>query len=137
MSNFEANKASFISYLKEINFKFQEIEDNVITFGMSGDNVKGVKYFVSFDEGGDTINITGTDIASFKDKLTQGFITVNRLNVHYRWIKFVIHEDGDLITFTDAVIEPNTAGKEIMELIGRNINILDEAYPEIMREIWG
>ncbi len=137
MSNLEECKASLIALLNATGIKYDLPEDGKVIIVISGDNVKGVKYIVSFDESGSTVNITGLDIASFGDKLAQGFVTVNRLNLEYRWIKFVIHGDGDLISLVDAVIEPGTAGEEIMQLIGRNVHILDEVYPEIMKEIWG
>ena len=40
-------------------------------------------------------------------------------------------------TRIDAIIETGTAGKEIMQLIARNIQTLDSVYPEIMKEIMG
>ena len=137
MSTLEESKASFITILNEVDFNYKELDDTRITLGMSGDNAKSVNYIVTFDESGESVSIMGMNIACFNDKIAEGLVTINRLNKEYRWIKFVIDEDSDLLSFTDAVIEPNTAGKEILEIIGRNFHIIDEAYPEIMREIWG
>ena len=137
MSNLEECIASLLEVFKVMDVKYDQLQENLFSFATSGDNVKGVRYFIDFDEDGHSVNISGMDIASFGDKLAQGFVVANRLNHQYRWIKFIIHDDGNIITQNDAVIEPGTAGKEIMELIARNMHILDNVYPEIMKEIWG
>ena len=137
MSNIEASIASLIEVFKELDLNYNQHEENVFSIRLSGDIVEGVYYFIDFDEDSNSVSIIGMDIASFGDKLAQGYAVANRLNHKHRWSNFIIHQNGDINTRIDAIIEPETAGKEIMQLIARNIQTLDSVYPEIMKEILG
>ena len=50
MSNLEARVASLLEVFKEMDVNYNQIQENLFSLGMSGDNVKGVRYFVNYDE---------------------------------------------------------------------------------------
>lgn len=45
--------------------------------------------------------------------------------------------NNELTAETDAVIEPNTAGRECGELLLRCVDIVKDSYPNIMALVWG
>ena len=58
------------------------------------------------------------------------------MNAHYRWIKFYLDKDSDIVADCDAYIDADTCGKECMSLVRRMVNITDEAYPTFARAMW-
>lgn len=71
-----------------------------------------------------------------KDHLAQVMIACNMLNQQYKWVKFYVDEDGDVQAEDDAIIDAATAGSETLELALRMAQIVDEAYPVIMKAIY-
>ena len=60
----------------------------------------------------------------------------NKLNSDYRWVKFYIDDDGDIATSLDAVIDIDTVGPEVIQLVSRMVSIYDGAYPTLMKATW-
>ena len=62
---------------------------------------------------------------------------MSKLNDDFRWVKFSIDENDNTVTAsTDAVIRMDVAGEICYELVFRMVNIVDDAYPEIMKALW-
>lgn len=62
--------------------------------------------------------------------------TVNELNAQYRFVKFAMDDDGDInLEYDYPVSDPNPAASA-RELVIRISNIVDEAYPKLMRAMW-
>ena len=78
--------------------------------------------------------MTSSDMLNVpEDKMAEALLLLNELNNSYRWVKFCIDEDRDLLVRTDAIVSEETAGKELLELTLRMSSIIDDAWPKIMR----
>ena len=70
------------------------------------------------------------------DKIADLLVVCNALNTEWRWFKFFIDGDKDLMIADDAVVSPETAGQEAFELLARVVNVMNEVKPTIMRAIY-
>ena len=61
---------------------------------------------------------------------------INGLNDNYRFFKFTVDDDKELIMQVDAIVKENNSTDEIMELLLRGSNVLEEIYPNVQKEIW-
>lgn len=61
---------------------------------------------------------------------------INGLNDNYRFFKFTVDDDKELIMQVDAIVKENNSTAEIMELLLRGSNVLEEIYPNVQKEIW-
>lgn len=61
---------------------------------------------------------------------------INGLNDNYRFFKFTVDDDKELIMQVDAIVKENNSTNEIMELLLRGSNVLEEIYPNVQKEIW-
>ena len=64
----------------------------------------------------------------------------NRLNGKFRWFKFYLTENPNAFSLrvqSDLYIEPDISGKICMDIMMRLIRVVDEAYPDFMKTIWG
>lgn len=61
---------------------------------------------------------------------------INGLNDNYRFFKFTVDDDKELIMQVDAIVKENNSTDEIMELLLRGSNVLKEIYPNVQKEIW-
>ena len=71
-----------------------------------------------------------------EDQFPQALLCCNRLNKKMRWVKFYIDEELDVNLEDDAIVDDETGGKEVFDLVMRMAAIADEAYPELNRAIW-
>lgn len=60
----------------------------------------------------------------------------NSLNARFRWARFYTDNDNDVVLQCDAVLTEATAADVCFELSLRLLNIADEAYPEMMKQLW-
>ena len=134
MANF---KQLFMRYMDAEGIKYVDRDEYVVKVTYSGDNLKSIPVFVFFDEDGDPIvQFKCWDIANFKDKESKGILACNEMNAHYRWVKFYLDKDADIVASIDAYIDDLTCGEECMKLVRRVVNITDEAYPTFARAMW-
>ena len=61
----------------------------------------------------------------------QALELLNRMNGTYRWITFVLEEDGRVNCSSDVYLVPEVAGLFGMAAIGRMFDTLDEVYPRL------
>lgn len=61
----------------------------------------------------------------------QAFELVNALNGAYRWVTFVLEDDGRLSCSSDVFLVPEVAGLFGMAAMGRMFDTLDEVYPRV------
>lgn len=134
MANF---KQLFMRYMDAEGIKYVDRDEFVVKVTYTGDNMKSIPVFIFFDEDGDPIvQMKCWDIANFKGKEAKGVLACNEMNKSWRWIKFHLDDDSDIVASIDAYIEPNTCGEECMRLVRRVVNITDEAYPTFARALW-
>ena len=130
-------KQLFMRYMDAEGIKYVDRDEFVVKVTYTGDNMKSIPVFVFFDEDGDPIvQMKCWDIANFKGKEAKAVLACNEMNKNWRWIKFHLDDDADIVASIDAYIEPTTCGEECMRLVRRVVNITDEAYPTFARALW-
>lgn len=101
-------------------------------------NREAVKIIIIFDDSDRTVAIRAFDLCKIPaDKVANLYETCSDLNKQFRWIKFYVDKsDNTINAANDAVVSPDTVGSEVYELVMRTCNIVDEAYPELMKAMW-
>ena len=127
----------FVNYMENNNIKYTEQKENVLKVVYSGDNLDTISIFVIFDSDGDpVVQYKCWDIACFKNKIEEAMNVCNELNNEYRWIKFYVDEDGDIIAAMDAFIDVDDCGDMCMYYFRRMLGIVDDAFPKIAKARW-
>ncbi len=110
----------------------------VILTGVAGENnIKGLNFAVFFDEER-TANVVSRDYVHVpEEKIEAMYRVMNELNTMYRWAKFAIDADGDIHVEADAVLDIDSCGDEVKEILIRLTHLADIAYPTIMRTLFG
>ena len=120
---------------KNLNFTINEAADGdvVVKFPYDG---KFTTFVFSGDEGRYVSMYTLFDSVP-ADRVSDVIICCNSLNAMYKWLKFYVDKDNDLMIQDDAIISQDTAAEECFELLLRRINILKDEKVRIMRAIYG
>ena len=63
---------------------------------------------------------------------SQALELVNTLNGSYRWITFVVEEDGRITCSSDVFMVPEVAGLFGIAAMGRMFDTLGEVYPRLL-----
>ncbi len=128
----------FSEYLEQKNIKYDVIDDDFISIKYHGKNAPSISIDFIFDNDGKSVAVRSFSIAKIpEEKYTAACVVCSELNNEYRWTKFYLDADNELAAAMDALIDPYTTGQECFALLLRNIRIIDEAYPNIMRMLWG
>ena len=72
-----------------------------------------------------------------EDKYMDVLLACNKANARFRFVKFAIDPDDDLMVFSDGLLDVNSAGDECLELLARTLYILKDAKPALMNAIFG
>lgn len=71
-----------------------------------------------------------------EDRQTVGMATCNALNEKYRWVNFYLNSESQGCARCDFVLHGKDAGEECLELLMRMLQIVDEAYPDLMNALY-
>ena len=132
---FEMTKAYFDS--KEI--RYEERDEGVLRVGFGGLRNKGnIDVIVVIDDNDRTVSLTSYNVCAVPESKKDGLYQIcSELNAHFRWVKFYVDEEDNTITARDdAIVQAESSGEEIHELIARMVGIVDDAYPTLMRFLW-
>lgn len=130
-------KKLFMKYMDREGIKYVDRDEHVLRVTYSGDNLKTIPVYVFFDKDDDPyVQFKCWEIANFKGKEGKGIFTCNNINKEYRWVKFYLDDDADVIASADAMVDYDTCGKICMSLVRRVVNITDEAYPQFAKAMW-
>lgn len=119
---------------KEIGFNASEYPDGDILIRFIFDG-KPTNYIFSGEDGCYVSMFTQFENVP-DEKLSDLYAECNALNAEYRWLKFYIDKDNDLMIGDDAIVSAESAADECFELLIRRFNIIKEAKPKIMRAIY-
>ena len=93
---------------------------------------------VIFDEDGESAQVLTSPIASVPtEKTSRLLLTLNECNNKFRWVKFYLDDDNDVIADGDVLFDEQNAADVVIEMVMRTASIIDDAYADIMRGIWG
>ncbi|MBQ4099496.1 MAG: YbjN domain-containing protein [Clostridia bacterium] len=127
----------FTEHMDAKGVKYTVKSENVVNVTYNGDNKDEISIYVVFDKDGDgLVELKCWDVEKFKNKKDSALKVCNDLNLKYRWVKFYVDDDDDVIVSMDAIIDRSTCGAECLSLVLRLVNILDDAYPEIAKARW-
>ena len=84
---------------------------------------------LNLDEG---IDATLHSLAKFCSLL----LACNKANCRFRWVKFYLDDDNDIVANADVLIDEYTVGEECAGIVSRIDSIIDDAYPDFMRAMW-
>ena len=135
-----ANAAAkvFMNYLNAQgnNASFMNEEESVIRVGWNLNNTK-LRILFFFGEEGTDVHLMGDEFAVIPEEKRESILrAINECNRHFRWMKFVLNEEGEIEVKDDAVIQLESCAEECYELMLRMCGIVDEAYPILMKAIW-
>jgi hypothetical protein len=133
MNNGEEAKNLVSSYLESNGIKFYDASNERvqrIRLGWTTKTIESIDVNMFFDEDGGSVHlVTMLPLEIPVGNLAQALFEVNRCNKSYRWISFYLDDDRTIMCEIDAVIEPGTAGQEVLELIQRTLETCDDVYP--------
>lgn len=131
-------KELFMRYMRAQDINFRESGDYTVTIPYRADNAGHQDINVRFDKDGGNTVWFWCSYASMKrqDKRNACILTCNELNQKFRWVRFYLDEDNDLMAEADALVYRDTCGEECLKLVSRMVNIIDEAYPLVMKVMW-
>lgn len=127
------------AYLDSRDLKYRKLDDDCIRCGIGGlDHIGKMDITIFFDDNDRTVAVRAFNVCKVPaEKKPAIYKLCSDLNGRFRWVKFHVDESDDTITAEDdAVLEANTAGEEIFELMVRMTSIVDDAYPIFMKEIF-
>ena len=71
-----------------------------------------------------------------EEKVIDVVLVCNELNSKFKWIKFYIDPDRDIMLQDDAILANENATDEVFELLIRMIKVSEEVKPVIMKAIY-
>ena len=95
-------------------------------------------YFVSDDEKNDILIRSGTIARIPAEKTDAALELVNSFNTRFRFVRFYLDKDNDVIAQVDVPVETQDAdvGKIAIEMLVRLSKMYDDVYPQLMKCIW-
>ena len=127
-------KQLFMDYMDANGVKYSDVREDVVKVVYIGDNLKTIPVYVFFDKDGDPlVCFKCWDIAKIGEHgMAAAIIACNGLNKKYRWVKFYLDDDNDIVAQIDAYVDEATCGSECLNLVKRVVNIVDEGYPTLV-----
>ena len=126
---------------RELNFEHvDELENPMIVLGFGGDEFSfdELAVHIVFDLDGESAQFVTSPLANVSvEKAARVLLTLNECNSEYRWAKFHLDEDSDVVANADVIFDEQNCADFCIEMIMRTVQIVDEAYPKIMKAVWG
>ena len=125
---------------EKASWKFKYIAEQpdgstIMAAGFNGEKTV-TNLLIHIDAQDHTVMIRAADIAKVPiDRKYDVLVVLNQLNEKYRWSRFYV-----LLTLKHWLndhLAGESSGAIVMELILRINSIVNEAFPEIMKAIWG
>lgn len=129
---------SFAAKLKEEDIKFavQELPNDRVCISIPFNGIMTNVFFDADDDGSRPAFRTMLEHCP-DDRVADLLVVCNAMNNEYRWLKFCIDSDNDIMLEDDAIVTPENAGSECVELIYRTASIVKDVKPTFMRAIYG
>ncbi len=130
-------KALIKNALDEKGIRYREPEDGILTISYGGHNINDIDVIVDIDPDEGKIQLICYSIGKFEqEQFAKALIACNACNARFRWVKFSVDEDNEIVVRADAILDEETCGEECFELVVRMIQIIDDAYPAFMKARW-
>ena len=119
---------------KDLNYKVRELDDETLVI-FPYDNRETTLVFAG-DDGKYVQMMTVIESMGSDEKFVEAVMVCNQQNRRFRFVKFAVDDDNDVMALSDAILDPNSAGDECFELLVRTLKIIKEARPQIMKVIY-
>ena len=131
-------KQMCMEYMRREKIRYEDVREFVLKITYTGGNFSTIPIYIYFDENGEsTIAIKCWNVANFAGQTDLAVTLCNELNKKYRWVKFYVDEDADVVAELDALISLDDCGAACMNFVQRMTSVVDDAYPIFMHELWG
>ena len=132
-------KDAFTEFLTEKGIKFIDIDERAVRLLWNSSVVpSGISVVVVFDSNnGERVHFMGNRFIKVpEDKTVDLVLACNALNKKYRWFKFYVDTDSDLMVEDDAILSLDNVGDECLEIVIRLVEVVNESYQVLMRALW-
>lgn len=142
MADVNLMAAKFEATLQQRGLKYERREGFerpafVLNFGGGDFQYSHVAIHVIFDDNGESAQFITSPIVSVSaEKTASLLLACNKANCRFRWVKFYLDEDNDLVANADVLIDEYTVGEECAGIVSRIASIIDDAYGDFMRAMW-
>ena len=129
--------------MREIKHRIDETDTmSFVEAGFNGKVVKGgvMRFFSSTENNDIAVRVNNFGGGTVPDDRRADVLEVlNALNCRFRFVKFCITSSGTISVEYDLgqSTPPEALGEMCREVFIRYIQICDEAYPEVMKALWG
>ena len=134
----ESIKQLCMEYMRREKIRYEDVREFVLKITYTGANLTTIPIYIYFDEDGESsVAVKCWSVANFAGQRELAASLSNELNEKYRWVKFYVDKDGDVIAELDAFVSEGNAGEGCMKLVRRVTSVVDDAYPFLERALWG
>lgn len=128
-------KDAYLAYMDREGIKYTDVNERNVRVTYNGDNCRSITVSVTFDDkDGHGAHFVCYDIGSFKgDKYANALLLSNELCCKYRWVKFYLDSDKDVVVDCDASFDLASCGYVCRRMVSHVVSIVDEAYLEYMK----
>lgn len=119
---------------KNLNYDVQELPDDetMVLFPYEGRST----HMVFAGTEGEHVQLITVIEGVTEEKYVDVVLACNLLNSKFRYVKFIVDKDNDVVALSDAILDPDSADEESFELLIRTLQIIKEAKPDLMRAIY-
>ena len=130
-------KKLFMDYMDSQGVKYTDFNENVVKIVYNGKNLRAIPVFAIFDKNGENlVELKCLEVANFKDKEAKALVACNELNSRFRWVKFYLNSEAEIVVDADAILDEATCGQECLSMVRRVVDITDTAYPTFAKALW-
>lgn len=113
---------------EKIKYEVHEDDNGISQSWTLKNGVDSCKILTFFDDDNRGVSIYGINFLHIPEgKWADGVIVSNKLNDDYRWIKFIVDKNDDIIMACDAIIGINNAADVVSTLVGKMLDIGNDA----------
>lgn len=106
-----------------------------LQFGLKDGKSYRIKFINTDDDNDISIRVYAL-VSITADQVSKMLPVLNELNAKYRFVKFVCDDDLDINVEYDFPVSCITPEVSAKEMVIRFTDIIDEAYPVLMRKLW-
>jgi hypothetical protein len=122
-----------------MNYRITEISDSsVVEAGFALENGPSfLLRYISRDDDND-VAVRVFDLVKVKEEQHDVVIrALNQLNRDYRFVRFYLHSSGSVHVACDMYVCTDNVGEMAVEMFTRFRQVIKQAYPILMKVLWG